>query len=167
MGIATFTIIGLAGLAFLLLTVFVDGIFDIFEGEPILPSIAFFATMFGFTGALAASVSDGNPGTFVAIGLGVGAISAALFFISYKAMKKQDDSDFEPDHQTLVGLTGRVDTWHGNSGDVIVSFLGQPTSFHAVAANGETFRARDVVIVEQVNGKTITVRPVSGTGAEI
>lgn len=156
--IGVFTAIGIFGLAFLLLMLLFDGIFDLFDGAPILPAAGFFISIFGFSGALAVKIIDRDEIGLLVIPVGVSILFTAIFFITYRSFKHLADKDeaWRADPQTLLGLTGRVNWWSGKAGEVIVNWLGQPQKLQATSE--ESLQATQTVYVTVViNENTVEV----------
>ena len=145
----TLIAIGSVGLLFLLALLLLDDLFDLFDGEPVLPAIAVFAAMFGFSGALAFDAeSSGGPQLYIPFIVGGGA--ALLFFLAYRRFKKlaDDDESFVPDPQSMLGQPATVNWWNESRGEVFVTYLGHRQK---IAAQGdEEFKSGDSVTVARV-----------------
>jgi membrane-bound ClpP family serine protease len=160
MDIFFLSVIGFSGLALLLLLVALDGIIDIFGGEPVLPAGAMFVTVFGLMGALILSLNN-QDGLSVAwtIGSVVAAVlSCGGFYTVFRTLHKKaaEDEAFVPNLEDLVGRSASVDWWIGDKGSVFVSWLGQQRSFQASADTPLT--SGDVVTVARVvNDRSVVV----------
>lgn len=155
-----FAAIGVIGLVVLIVSSFLDDIFDFFGGEPVIPSIAAFATFFGFVGALGYSVAgDDNPGLYTLVASIAGLAAGAAFYTVFRKMKAVADADdnFKPNLDDLIGKTAKVDWWTGDNGSVIIGWLGQPRPFKAQISEDVLVKSGDVVFVSMVLDSTHVV----------
>lgn len=159
MDIFLLSVVGGIGLALLLLAVVLDGVFDFFGSEPVIPGIAFFVTIFGFVGALVLSVTGANGlGVLGVVGSAVAAIAASgLFFVSYRALRKHADADElqTPELDRIVGELATVDFWTDGAGRVHATWLGQRRPFHATSE--DDLRPLDSVVITRVAGDSLVV----------
>lgn len=151
------TVIGLIGLGLLLLFAMFDDLFDLFGGEPVLPAAAFFTAMFGFSGAIGA-LNGGTLQSAVLIPLAIGVASATVFFIAYRKLKKVADKDesFVADPETMLDATATVVWWSNGSGEVMVSYLGQPRKVMATS-DEDLSSAQSVFVTEVISASQIKV----------
>lgn len=128
-----FLLLGLLGLALLLLSMVFDGILDVFDGDGLLsaPAIASFIASLGFVGALAAYAGAGPVfSTLIGAGSGLG----MGFLVSLLARSAQNMStDATPSSSSFVGLSGSVVTAIPVTGfgEVSLSVGGQPVKISA------------------------------------
>lgn len=127
LSIGFMTFLGLLGAGLLLAAILLDGVFDFLGSEPVLPAVAFFTSIFGFTGALTASIMDAPPmAVFLGISGGVALLSTFLFFLVYRGLKRatEEEENFTPDFDQLIGKPCTVDWWREGRGEVLVSWFG-------------------------------------------
>lgn len=153
-----FLIIGGIGLALLIITTIVDGIFefDFALGDGLLsgPVIAAFLTAFGAGGAIA--VGSGAS-TFVGVGVGLaaGATIGGITGVATKSLMRMP-TDATPRAADLNGCTGTVVSTipEDGYGEVSVMLGGQPVKLSARTTGPHTLTVGTAVVVSSVLSPT-------------
>jgi membrane protein implicated in regulation of membrane protease activity len=147
--VTAFLIIGVLGIALLVLTSVVDGVLDLFDSDGLLsgPALATFLAAFGFGGAIA--VYAGASGV-VAVGAGIasgGALAGVVAAAMSSLMKMRTDAT--PASSDLPGRNGTVITTvpPGGLGEVSVAIGGQPVKLSARAVGDEPLPAGTAIVV--------------------
>jgi hypothetical protein len=157
--LSVFMFIGFTSLVLLVALVIFDGIFDLFGGEPVLPALALTGAIFGLGGALARNITGEALGGLIMIpGTAALAIGVAFFF-AYRALKRHADKDevHQENPLELLGAPAKVNWWSGETGEVIVDYVGQPRRFRAVAED-ETFSAQlPIHIIDVLEDNSVRV----------
>lgn len=159
MDIFLLSVVGGIALVLLLLSVVLDGVFDFFGSEPVIPGIAFFVTIFGFVGALTLSITDTQRlDVYGGVGSGLAAaVAAGVFFVAYRSLRRHAEQDElqVPTLDRIVGDLATVDFWSEGSGRVHATWLGQRRPFHATS--DDDLRPLDSVVITRVAGDALVV----------
>jgi membrane protein implicated in regulation of membrane protease activity len=134
--------------------------------ELTLPAMAGFLGMFGFGGAVAASLSTGSTGSrtllATAVGVAVGVPSAWLANRLVDAAMNMP-TDATPTSGNLVGATGVVilDVPVGGYGEVRLHVAGQPMKFYA-RADQPLARGTAIFVIAVPSPTSVLVEPTPG-----
>lgn len=134
MGMEIYWILGTVGVVLTLFLVVFDGLMD-FMAEPVLLMLSFAAGIFGFAGVAANELLPGNTLALILAPSVIAIGSTFLFSAAYRGLKNIDEKDasFRRDPTAMIGKEALVSWWHGEEGEIIVDYVGQPTTVKAFA----------------------------------
>jgi membrane protein implicated in regulation of membrane protease activity len=169
--LTVFLIIGGIGFAFLLISLVVGDIFEMFGGSPDIGDagvdfgfldsrvLAVFITAFGGFGAIAAQMGFGAPvSSFV--GLLGGVFFAAVVSVFGRFLIGQQASSTVTDHD-LIGRTAQVTVTikPGEVGQVTAKIGDERVEKIARARSGDEIKAGTIVTIESIAGDSVLVSP--------
>jgi len=154
-----FLVIGLLGLGLLVLSVLVEGLFDLFGSDGILsaPAMATFLTSFGFGGAIG-SYAGANALASIFIGLGSGVSFGALAGFIIKSVSRMP-TDPTPTTADFVGKKATVVTAipKDGFGEVSITLSGQPVKLSARSKAQEISTGTTVTVTTVLSPTSVLV----------
>lgn len=163
--------LGIAGVALLALSLIFDGVLEglfdgvnvldgLFDGWLSLPVIAGFASMLGFSGAIAMGSTGLGAVGATAVGVPSGVATGWLAYRLSRALMS-DRSGAAPRDDDVIGASGSVVTAIpvGGYGEVLVQLAGQPVKL-AAKSPVPLARGAEVWVDQSLSHTAVSVRPV-------
>ena len=160
-----FLIVGVAGLAVLIVSLLLDGVldsvlpsFDLPAGDLVSgPVLGAFAAAFGATGALVMGSTDAGVGLACIAGVVAGAVLGGVVAAVTRALVRSS-TDATPRSQDMVGLAGTVVTAIPDDGlgEIAVRLGGAPHKLNARAAE-PVAAGTSVTVLEVLSATSVRV----------
>ncbi|WP_330316532.1 hypothetical protein [Streptomyces platensis] len=162
-----FLSLGIAGIVLLVLSLVFDGVLEgVFGGaleglfDGLLPVVAGFLSMFGFSGAIVLGCTDLGHGAATGVGAVSGVLAGWLAWKFSRALMR-DQTDATPRQEDLIGTAGSVVTAipADGYGEVLIRLAGHRVKLAAKSAV-PVARGAEIWVEAPLSSTSVAVRPI-------